>query len=66
MENVMNRMLPIDGVIKITGLSRRTVYSEIAEGRFPRPVQLTARRVAWPEDEIKAWLDERVAARDIG
>lgn len=58
------KMLPIDEVLDRTGLSRRTLYSEISESRFPRPVQLTARRVGWPEADIEAWLADKIAARD--
>lgn len=58
------RILPIDAVLDRTGLSRRTLYDEISEGRFPRPVQLTRRRVGWPERDVDAWLTEKIAARD--
>jgi prophage regulatory protein len=34
-------------------------------GRFPKRVSLTNRSVAWLEDEIIAWQDERIAARDL-
>lgn len=58
------RILPIDEVIERTGLSRRTLYQEISEGRFPRPAQLTARRVGWPENDVNSWIDSKIAARD--
>jgi prophage regulatory protein len=58
------RILPIDEVIDRTGLSRRTLYQEISEGRFPRPAQLTARRVGWPEADIDDWINGKIAARD--
>lgn len=60
------KILPIDDVIERTGLSRRTLYHEISEGRFPKSVQLTSRRVGWPEDEIETWLSDKIAARDSG
>lgn len=31
-----SKILPIDDVIERTGLSRRTLYVEISENRFPR------------------------------
>jgi prophage regulatory protein len=58
------RILPIDEVVQRTGLSRRTLYQEISEGRFPRPAQLTARRVGWPEIDVDAWIDGKIATRD--
>jgi prophage regulatory protein len=35
-----------------------------ATGQFPKRVRLGACRVAWVSDEVQAWIDERVAARD--
>jgi len=58
------KMLRIADVLERTGLSRRTLYGEISEGRFPKPVQLTSRCVGWPEADVSAWLEERVAKRD--
>jgi prophage regulatory protein len=58
------RVLPIEEVLNRTGLSRRTLYNEISEGRFPRPVQLTARRVGWPEADVEAFLASKIAERD--
>lgn len=42
-----------------TGLSRSTLYAWMAEGKFPKPVALGARLVAWRESEIDAWLAAR-------
>jgi len=33
-------------------------------GEFPRRVQLGTRRAGWVEEEIEAWLRERIARRD--
>jgi prophage regulatory protein len=35
-----------------------------AEGRFPKRVRLGVNRVAWVEDEITAWIADRIAERD--
>src|SRR5690606_32605319 len=59
---VTDRILPIAEVVKIVGLSRRSVYRELKSGQFPRPVQLSARRVGWKESAVQAWLDARTAA----
>ncbi len=45
-----------------TGLARSTVYHLIAEGRFPSPVKLSKRAVAWRQSEIDEWISQRVAA----
>lgn len=33
-------------------------------GKFPKPVQVGLRRVAWVKSEIDEWISERVAGRD--
>jgi prophage regulatory protein len=44
-----------------TGLSRSTIYSRIAEGNFPRPIDLGGgRAVGWIEAEIDEWLKSRI------
>ena len=59
------KLLRIAAVLERTGLGRRTLYSEISAGRFPRPIQLTARNVGWLETDVDRWIQERVqAARD--
>jgi prophage regulatory protein len=45
-----------------TGLSASTLYYMIGRGAFPRPVRLTPRRVAWVEDDILAWQEQRITA----
>ena len=42
-----------------TGLSRSTLYAMMAEGAFPKPVQLGKRAVGWPERAIAEWLESR-------
>ena len=43
-----------------TGLSRSTLYAQMAEGSFPKPVRLGKRAVGWTDTAITAWLDSRV------
>jgi prophage regulatory protein len=43
-----------------TGLSDTTIWREEKAGRFPRRVQITANAVGWFQDEITAWVHERI------
>ena len=44
-----------------TGLSRSTIYARIADGLFPRPIDLGGgRAVGWIEYEIDEWLKSRI------
>jgi prophage regulatory protein len=51
--------LRIGMVSSITGLSVPTIYREIAQGRFPRPIKITAGARAWKLSEIMDWIDTR-------
>lgn len=44
-------------VIRITALSRSTIYRRVAEGRFPAPVHLGGRASAWPSAALQQWID---------
>lgn len=54
------RMLRLRDVMHATGLSRSTIYRSVGAGAMPRPVQITARCIAWPESKIRAWINERI------
>jgi prophage regulatory protein len=49
-----------------TGLSRSTLYASVRDGRFPVPVAISKRCVAWVEGEIDGWIADRIAARSRG
>lgn len=42
-----------------TGLSRSTIYDWMKRGKFPQPVKLGERLVAWREGDITQWLETR-------
>lgn len=51
--------LRLQAVIRVTGLSRSTLYRLIAHKQFPRPVRLGPRAVAWRRADIEAWGEAR-------
>lgn len=57
------RLLKISEVCDFVGLSRATIYRRVDSGDFPRPVQLSARRIAWLTREVTEWFREREEAR---
>jgi prophage regulatory protein len=56
-------LLRLDQVRARTGLSRSTIYAYIQDKKFPRPIFISARCVAWMESEIDEWINERIASR---
>lgn len=57
------RLLRLNEVKQRTGLSKSSIYNQIGDGTFPEPVPIGARAVAWVEDEIQEWIDNRIAER---
>ena len=55
------RLLHLKDVLRLTSLSRTSIYRLMARGRFPGSVALGS-RVAWIESEVAAWIDARIAA----
>ncbi len=55
-----DRLLRLREVMERTALSRTAVYDLMEQGRFPRPVRLTKRCVAWPESLVNVWIHEKV------
>jgi prophage regulatory protein len=45
-------------------LSLSQLKRKVKDGSFPKPIRIGARRVAWVEAEIDAWIDQRIAERD--
>lgn len=63
---VQERFMRLPEVIRVSGLSRATIYELMSKGAFPKKVPLGGRNVAWPESEINAWVKVRMAARTQG
>ena len=55
------RIVRLPAVQARTGLGRSTIYVRLAEGSFPRPVQLGARAVGWIEEEVDEWIRQQIA-----
>ena len=50
-------------VERLTGLSRSRIYDLMSKGKFPKPVSLGAKSVAWLEIEAREWIAARIAER---
>ena len=55
-------LLRMAAVIQATGLGRSTIYKLIAQDKFPLPVQLTGRAVAWRRADLERWSATRPMA----
>ena len=56
----VTRLIRLPEVQHRVGLGRSTIYRWMAEGKFPKPVQLGGYAVAWSEREVEAWISDRL------
>ena len=59
------RLIRLPEVLSRTGVSAMTVWRWERAGVFPRRVRIGSNTVAWPESEVTAWCEARVAERDM-
>ena len=51
---MINRLLPLTEVVRITGKSKATIYVWIRKGIFPPVVKFENSRL-WPEEDVLTW-----------
>jgi prophage regulatory protein len=56
------RLLRLDVVMEMTGLSRSSIYRAMDLGTFPRAVNISPRAVGWNELAVTRWIEERLGA----
>ncbi len=54
----MPKLLKIKEVIKLTRLSKTTIYQMAKDGQFPKPMKLGKRSSGWFEHEIEQWMQD--------
>lgn len=56
------KMIRLPIVIEKTGLSRSSIYLRMSNNEFPKSISLGGRAIAWLEDDINQWLEQKIAA----
>jgi prophage regulatory protein len=54
------KMLRLPVVEERVGYKKTRIYGLVTEGKFPPPVRLGARRIAWPEHVIDEYLAQKI------
>lgn len=55
------RLIRLPDVEAITGCKKSTIYLLLKQEKFPKPVRLSARMVAWQESAVHLWVQDRIA-----
>jgi prophage regulatory protein len=58
-----DRFIRLPEVMRLTGMSRSTIYLRIGEGNFPKPFHPSERMSVWSEREVMAWIRAVKATR---
>jgi prophage regulatory protein len=61
--NHYTAIIRLPKVLAISGCSRSYIYQLINEGLWPKSVRLGARAVGWPEREVSAVCEARIAGQ---
>ena len=59
-QDFSNKLLRLRDVIKMTSLSRTTIYEYMAEGKFPKNILLGPKISVWIEREIQEWINSQI------
>ena len=68
------RLIRLPEVLSRTGYGRTSIYRKMAEGTFPKclklsgpskdPSKFDSRAIAWIEEEVEKWVEDRIEERD--
>ncbi len=57
---MQKRLIPMKEVLDRVPLSKTEIYRRIGAGRFPSPVRIGERRIAFVEAEISTWISDQI------
>lgn len=60
------KLLRLSDVRDRVPYSRSTIYQLITQGKFPKPISIGARAVAWLESDIDEWIKARIEGGRAG
>ena len=54
------KILRINEVSSLTGLSPSSIYKQVRLNEFPKSIKLTARATGWDSREVDKWISEKI------
>lgn len=54
------KIIRLPRVMDRSGMCRSGIYQGMADGTFPKSIKISGRGVGWIEEEIDAWIEERI------
>ncbi|HFT3433954.1 TPA: helix-turn-helix transcriptional regulator [Klebsiella variicola] len=60
MNSASKRLIRLPEVLNKTGYKKAWIYRLISEDKFPKPIKLGERAVAFVEVEVDEWISEKI------
>ncbi|MDR0806989.1 MAG: AlpA family transcriptional regulator [Enterobacteriaceae bacterium] len=61
MPHQVKSLIRLPEVQRRTGYGKAWLYKLIAQGRFPKPIKIGIRSIAFIECEVDEWINQRIA-----
>ncbi|MBH1930902.1 helix-turn-helix transcriptional regulator [Serratia rubidaea] len=55
-----NNLLRMSEIMRRTGYGKAWIYRLISQGKFPRPIKIGSRAIAFVESEVDDWINQRI------
>ncbi|EBP4364576.1 AlpA family transcriptional regulator [Salmonella enterica] len=65
MNTTNQSLIRLPEVLKRTGFGKAWIYRLISEGRFPAPVKIGVRAIAFVESEVDEWIQSVIETSRI-
>ena len=56
------KLLRLEAVISLIGMKRSWILQKVKDGKFPKPLRLSPRAVAWRQSDVLEWIDAQELA----
>jgi|TARA_B110000008_G_C16678475_1_gene447712 prophage regulatory protein len=56
------KLLRLEAVIALIGMKRSWILQKTKDGKFPKPLRLSPRAVAWRQSDVLEWIDAQELA----
>jgi predicted DNA-binding transcriptional regulator AlpA len=60
-----NQLLRINEVSAITSIAKSTIHLWVAQGKFPKPIPLSATIKVWKLASIQDWIDSHSEIKNL-
>ncbi|MEQ9888226.1 helix-turn-helix transcriptional regulator [Pectobacterium zantedeschiae] len=57
-------LIRMSETMRRTGYGKAWLYKLISQERFPKPVKIGSRSIAFVESEVNEWIEQRISERD--